>query len=242
MQPDSTESQSLQASEEPCNYTSDTPQPEDTEVSEGTEQTWFHSHFEDSMEMYADAQTVAEHFNNHHTWFVRCAVPMKVEPLGENGYDLLIGRFGAFGYMVEARIGLELLPPDDQGVYRILTIPIPNYKPPGYDVNFCSRMQLLEVPIEKFASELNASELDHLPAVITSVKWQLDLAVGLYFPKFIRGKSQSLIQKTGDGVLDKIVHQVNRRLTYKTQQVFHESLGIAVPQSLRKRKLVMGNG
>ncbi|OCR01414.1 hypothetical protein BCD67_23460 [Oscillatoriales cyanobacterium USR001] len=241
MQPDSTEYESVQPSQEPWDHTSTTPQPEDTEVSEGTEQTWFHSHFEDSMEMYADARTVAEHFNNHQTWFARCAVPMKVEPIGENGYDLLIGRFGAFSYIVEARIGLELLPPDAQGIYRILTIPIPNYKPPGYDVDFRSKMQLLEVAIEQFATELSTSELAQLPPVITSVNWQLDLSVGLYFPKFIRGKSHSLIQKTGENVLDKIVRQVNRRLTYKTQQVFHESLGIALPQSLRKRKLLTVN-
>ncbi|HLO50875.1 MAG TPA: DUF1997 domain-containing protein [Kamptonema sp.] len=235
MQQDSAEYQAVQTSEEPWNDASNIPQTEDIQTSEATEQTWFHSHFEDSMEMYADTQKVAEHFNNHHTWFIPCALPMKAEPLGENGYDMLIGRFGAFGYIVEARVGLELLPPDDQGVYRIQTIPIPNYAPPGYDVDFRSRMVLVEVSTEEFATQLTTSELAQLPPTITSVKWQLDLAVGLYFPKFIRGKSQSVIQKTGDGVLDKIVGQVNRRLTYKTQQVFHDSLGIPFPKKIHKK-------
>ncbi|WP_449418982.1 DUF1997 domain-containing protein [Phormidium nigroviride] len=235
MQQDSSEYQAVQVSEELWNEPSNIPQPEATEVSAETEQTWFHSHFEDSMEMYADAQTVAKHFDNHHTWFIPCAHPMKAEPLGENGYDMLIGRFGAFGYIVEARIGLELLPPDEQGFYRIRTIPIPDYTAPGYDVDFCSVMELVEVPTAEFSAQLNASELAQLPPAITRVKWQLDLAVGLYFPKFIRGKSSALIQKTGDGVLDKIVGQVNRRLTYKTQQVFHDSLGIPFPKKLHKK-------
>ncbi len=83
---------------------------------------WFHSDFEDCMEMFADMDTVAEYLGQHSGWFCRCALPMKTEPLGNNSYDLLIGRFGALGYRVEARIGLELVPPDAEGIYRIRTV------------------------------------------------------------------------------------------------------------------------
>jgi hypothetical protein len=207
---------------------------EGADVAESVEQTWFRTHFEDSMEMYADAETVAKHFNNHKSWFGKCALPMKAESIGENGYDLLIGRFGAFGYRVEVRIGLELLPPDAEGCYLIRTIPVPNYTPPGYEVNFCSAMNLVEIPADEFATNWPTSERSKLPPVITSAAWKLDLAVGVHFPKFILSMSESLIQKTGEGVLEKIIKQVNRRLTYKTQLVFHESLGIPFPKKPHK--------
>ncbi|PSB29386.1 hypothetical protein C7B69_09345, partial [filamentous cyanobacterium Phorm 46] len=184
--------------------------------------------------MYADAATVAEHLNNHKSWFCQCALPMTAQPIGENGYDLLIGRFGAFGYRVEARIGLELLPPDDEGCYLIKTIPVPNYTSPGYEVNFRSAMKLVEIPSDEFAADWPASERAKLPPAITSATWKLDLAVGVCFPKFIRSMSQPLIEKTGDALLEKIIKQVNRRLTYKTQVLFHESLGIPFPKNPNK--------
>jgi len=52
---------------------------------------------------------------------------------------LTIGRFGSFGYDVEPKIGLELLPPD-KGVYRIKSIPVPDYVTPGYEVDFQSAL------------------------------------------------------------------------------------------------------
>lgn len=238
MQQDSPEHQALDISEEVWEDASALPEAEGAEadVLEEAEQTWFRCHFEDSMEMYADAQTVAQHLNNHRAWFTHCALPMKAEPLGENGYDLLIGRFGSFGYLVEVRIGLELLPPDEQGFYQIRTIPIPNYTAPGYEVDFRSTMKLVEVPLEEFTTELSPLERSQLPATITSAQWHLDLAVGLYFPKFIRrALSKSMIQKTGDSLLTKIVRQVNRRLTYKTQLAFHDSLGIPFPKKIHKK-------
>lgn len=113
-----------------------------TQITTAT-QTKFYGRYADCMEMYAPAQTVGEYLNAHASWFSRCAEPMKVQPLGENGYALIIGRFGAFGYEVEPKIGLELLPPED-GVYRIRTIPIPDYQAPGYDVDYCSSLQFKE--------------------------------------------------------------------------------------------------
>ncbi|MGB7275448.1 MAG: DUF1997 domain-containing protein, partial [Geitlerinemataceae cyanobacterium] len=70
---------------------------------------WFHSQFVGHMEMYADPQAVANYLDVHQGWFCRCATPMKVDPLGENGYALTIGKYGALGYAVEPKIGLELL-------------------------------------------------------------------------------------------------------------------------------------
>lgn len=73
--------------------------------------TKFYGRYQDCMEMPAPAEKVAEYLNAHALWFSRCAEPMKVQLLGENGYALVIGRFGAFGYEVEPKIGLELFAP-----------------------------------------------------------------------------------------------------------------------------------
>ena len=183
------------------------------------EETKFCGTFNDCMELYAPAETVAEYLENHSEWFSRCAQPMKVEPLGENGYEIIIGRFGAFNYEVEPKIGLELLPPDD-GVYRIHTIPIPNYQPPGYDVDYRASLQLAE--------SQNESNF------ITKVEWELHLNVYVQFPKFIKRLPDSLIQKTGDRLLNQIVRQVSRRLTRKVQQEFHQSLDIPFPDKSQK--------
>ncbi len=176
--------------------------------------TKFHGHYQDCMEMYAPRQTVAEYLDSHNSWFSRCAEPMTVQPLGENGYALVIGRFGAFGYEVEPKIGLELLAPED-GVYRILTIPVPGYRSPGYDVDYHSSLVLVE----------NTSL-----GQLTQVQWELDLTVSIHFPKFIKRLPQSLIQSTGDRLLNQIIRQVSRRLTHKVQEDFHQSLGISFPK------------
>ncbi|HEY9875747.1 MAG TPA: DUF1997 domain-containing protein [Candidatus Obscuribacterales bacterium] len=184
----------------------------------------FSSHFVDCMEMYAAPETVAKYLDDHQGWFSRCAHPMKVEPLGQNGYALVIGRFGAFGYQVEPKVGLDLLPPEE-GIYRILTIPVPNYVAPGYEVDFNAKMQLVEASV-------NSSDV---PSAMTRVEWELDLAVDLQFPKFIYKLSKSLLQSTGDNLLCQIVGQVSRRLTHKVQQDFHTSLGIPFPPKSKKR-------
>lgn len=186
--------------------------------------TRFHGQFADCMEMYAGVTTVAEYLNAHQGWFCRCAQPMKVELVGENGYALTIGRFGALGYDVEPKVGLELLPPDE-GIYRIKTIAIPDYVAPGYDVDFKAVMQLVEQPA--------SSEK------ITRVEWNLDLSVYIHFPKFIHRLPKSVVQSTGDRVLDRVVRQVSRRLTYKVQEDFHKSLGLPFPfKSKRANKEV----
>lgn len=183
----------------------------------------FYGQFADCMEMYASAQTVAEYLKAHRGWFCRCADPMKVEPIGENGYALTIGRFGSFGYEVEPKIGLELLPPD-QGVYAIKTLPVPDYVAPGYEVDFKSAMELVE-----------AAPSNQDLGKVTRVEWQLDLAVYVKFPKFIQRLPKSMVRSTGDRLLNQIVRQVSRRLTYKVQEDFHKSLGLPFPLKSKKR-------
>lgn len=174
---------------------------------------WFRSHFVGSMEMYADSQAVADYLDVHQGWFRRCAAPMKVDSLGDNGYALTIGHYRALGYAVEPKIGLELLPQQER-VYRIQTIAIPDYAPPGYEVDF----QAVQVLVD-------ASDRSNPDLTVTSVNWELQLSVGVSFPKFIRALSPSLIQKTGDRLIVQIVKQVSRRLTRKVQEDFHQQLG-----------------
>ena len=173
--------------------------------------TEFCGHYSDCMKMYASAENVAKYLDNHTSWFSDCAQPMKVEPLGENGYALVIGRFGSFGYELEPKIGLELLP-QEQGIYRIRTIPIPGYDPINYDVDYSASLQLFEDTIERNGT------LEY----ITRVEWELDLKVYIQFPKFIQRLPKSLVKSTGDKLLNQIVRQVSRRLTRKVQENFHK--------------------
>jgi hypothetical protein len=175
----------------------------------------FRDLFTDSMPMGADIKTVAKYLDAHHGWFTRCAQPMQVEPLGNNGYALTIGSFDSCGYTIEPKIGLELLP-QDRGVYRIQTIDVPNYNPPGYRVEFNAEMRLIET--------VDGDRLG------TKVDWDLDLVVYMQFPKFIYKLPKSFIQKTGDAFLKQIVRQVSRRLTHKVQQDFHGNLGLKIPK------------
>lgn len=192
-----------------------------------TDPTQFCSQFVDQMELYADARTVAEYFDAHHAWFRRCAQPMKVETIGKNAYALVIGRFGSFGYEIEPKIGLDLLP-QEAGVYRIETVPVPDYEMTGYDVDFRAAMKLVEVDPEATVHH-NVPQESQIEK-ITRVQWQLDLTVSIQFPRFIHALPKSLIQSTGDRLLQRIVRQVSHRLTRKVQEDFCKTYGIPVPK------------
>jgi hypothetical protein len=179
------------------------------------EPTQFQGYYSSCMEMYADAKTVAVYLDAHQGWFHRCAQPMTVDPIGENGYALIIGRFGSFGYEVEPKVGLNLLP-QNEGIYRIETIAIPGYESPGYDVDFKASLSLVET-VTKAGTPL------------TRVEWELNLSVYVHFPRFIRALPKSLVQKTGDRLLNQIVRQVSRCLTYKVQSDFHSTHHIPFP-------------
>ncbi|MGP1373829.1 MAG: DUF1997 domain-containing protein [Almyronema sp.] len=179
----------------------------------------FQGHYVGHMLMSADAETVAQYLDAHQGWFRRCAHPMQADALGDNGYALTVGRFGALDYEVEPKIGLHLLP-QERGVYRIQTIPIPGYEPQGYSVDFQAAMQLAE------GEEAGAT---------TQVKWELKLLVDLQFPRFIQALPRSMVKATGDRVLNQIVRQVSNRLTHKVQEDFHTTLNLPIPVQRKPR-------
>src|ERR671933_426387 len=106
---------------------------------------------------------------------------MEAKSIFAEADDFVIGRFGSFGYEVEPKVGLELLP-QENGVYRIRTIPVPNYVAPGYEIDFQASQTFVEVPTSEYFQE---QELDttQLPPAITRVEWELNLTVGIRFPK-----------------------------------------------------------
>ena len=203
------------------------------------EPTQFHSEFIGRMDMYAPASAVAKYLDVHQDWFCRCAHPMKVRALADNGYALTVGRFGSFGYEIEPKIGLHLLP-QDEGVYRIETIPVPDYVPTGYDVDFKAALKLVEALVDSSEAEEEAKPMG-LPTEYTRVEWNLALTVTIQFPRFIQSLPKSLIQKTGDHLLYQIVRQVSRRLTFKVQEDFHKSQGIVIPKHSRKHFFWQGS-
>ncbi|MEY2977267.1 MAG: hypothetical protein RLZZ435_1406 [Cyanobacteriota bacterium] len=183
--------------------------------------TPFHSHFRGVMEMYAPTEAVAEYLDRHEEWFPRSAKPMQVKPIGKTGYALILGRFGALGFELEPKIGLDLLP-QDHGVYRINTIPVPDYVPFGYDVDFQAQLSLLP-----------GTPQAHIPVQqMTNADWTLDLTVWVQFPSFIHLLPQKFVQQTGDALLEQIVRQISRRLTRKVQEDFHLNRGLPVPKML----------
>ncbi|MBE9127597.1 MULTISPECIES: DUF1997 domain-containing protein [unclassified Coleofasciculus] len=198
-----------------------------------SEYSQFYGYFQDGVEMYAEPERVTAYLDTHQNWFRRCAHPMKAEPLGQNGYALVIGRFGSFGYEVEPKIGLELLPQQD-GIYRIQTIPVPDYIPPGYEVDFQASQICVAIPSSEYFREQDTEGIE-LPPTVTRIEWELHLTVRIRFPKFIQKLPQSLVQSTGDRVLRQIVRQVSRRLSSKVQEDFHHSLGISMPKPLKRR-------
>lgn len=186
---------------------------------DGAAATCFQSYFTDCMDMHADPQTVAAYFDEHSVWFRRCAQPMRAEPLGKNSYALVIGKFGSFGYELEPKLGLDLLPQTDR-VYRIETVAIPGYESLGYDIDFSAEMALVPGPqAEGRGAQGGAAQITH-------VQWKLDLAVQVQFPRFIQALPQSLIASTGDRVLRQVVKQFSKRLMRKVQDDFHTNHGI----------------
>lgn len=172
---------------------------------------FFHQ-FEGCMELSASHEQVSQYLDAHQEWFCRCAHPMQVEPIGNNGYTLLIGRYGSFGFEIEPQISLHLLP-QNYNLYRIETIPALPAARECYDVDFRASLRLVDQP----AGEVATSQP-------TRVQWDLDLDVAIAFPAFIRRLPLGLIQYTGDRILQLIVQQVSQRLMAKVQADFHATL------------------
>jgi Protein of unknown function (DUF1997) len=191
----------------------------------------FQTSFAGSMEMYGDQATVASYLDAHEGWFCRCAEPMKTYPIGNNGYVMTIGRYGAFGYEVEPKLAVVLDPPVE-GVYHTRSIPIPDEPFLGYWVDYKAVMRLQEIPGQDAGEEIHQIFQRHgatVPATITRVTWELQMDVAVKFPKFIYKISRSLLQNTGDKLLAQIVRQVSPRLTAKVQQDFHSRLNLPLP-------------
>jgi hypothetical protein len=175
------------------------------------------SRFADLMEMRGEPAVVADYLDHHDGWFRRCAAPMKVLPLGHNGYALTLGRFGNFGFEVEPTIGLELLP-QSAGIYRIQTVPLANSDPALqeiYDVDFNASLQLAPAEAED--------------GLLTQVRWELDLSVWIRLPAVIGLLPEGLVQSSGDHLLRQIVRQISRKLTWKVQEDFHGTHHLACP-------------
>lgn len=204
----------------------------DLEVTATSGMRHFHNHYIGNMELLADKGTVMKYFDAHQGWFRRCAHPFKADPIGETGYAMGIGKVGALGFQVDARVGLNLLPPDENCVYRIVTIPIPEQEPQGYEVDFQAEMRLQENPLD---ATTKVGEKAPAP-IITSVEWDLNLTVSLQFPTFIQKLAKDMIQKTGDSVLGFIVQRVSKSLTAKVQDDFHKTHEIKVPKQIKLKR------
>ena len=148
---------------------------------------------------------------------------MEVKSIDEQAYALTLGRFGNFGFEVEPTIGLRLLP-QNAGTYAISTVPLSTQDPALvdlYDVDFQANLSL-----EDSSSSDSTGEL-------TAVSWDLDLSVWIHLPKMITLLPDGLVQSSGDHLLRQIVRQISRRLTWKVQEDFHASHGLACPPRRR---------
>lgn len=192
----------------------------------------FRTNFQGTMEMYSDEETVTNYLNNHQGWFVRCAAPMTAEPFGKNGYTLIIGRYGAFGYEVEPQMSVILEPPQERQ-YVMYSVPNPAFNHPGYEVDYRSEMYLESIDISQGAKGVEqvfqAADSTSVPAQITRINWNLQLEVRIRFPRFIYRLPLNVIIKTGDRLLAQIIKQVSPRLSYKVQKDFHTCLNLPIP-------------
>ncbi len=203
-----------------------------TSIAHDREPFEFRTDFKGFMEMYSDLQTVDQYLQQHEKWFVNCAKPMKAEPLENDGYTLTIGPFGSFGYKLEPKFSVVFESPQD-GNYIMYNIPVPNYTPPGYEINYQSSMSLEEIPKEEAADGMTnvykKKKIKELPSSITRINWELHLVAKVKFPGFIYKLKQSLIQTTGDRLLSQIIRQISPKLSYKVQENFHSQMDLPIP-------------
>lgn len=182
----------------------------------------FEGQYAGQMDMAADWATVGDYLNRHRGWFTRCAHPMQVEPISDHGYALVVGRFSVLGYEVEPKVGLYLSPLD-QRIYRIDTMAIPGYVPPGYDVDFKAVLHLLEAQV---------ATTDRVADSLTQVDWELSLKVSIHKPRFLNALPQHLIKASGDRLLNQVVRQVSKRLTRRVQEDFHTNNHLPCPPAI----------
>jgi len=182
----------------------------------------FEGNYAGQMEMSAPPEVVGDYLNRHQGWFPRCASPMQVSPISDHGYALVVGHFAVLGYEVEPKVGLYLSPLE-QRTYRIDTIPIPGYAPPGYDVDFQAVLELLDHPPDGDRLTLG-----------TLVDWKLSLNVKIHMPRFIGALPYGMVKSSGDRLLNQVVRQVSKRLTRKVQEDFHINQQLPLPESYHR--------
>lgn len=204
----------------------------------------FSTQFRGSVDMYGEPKVVTEYLNDHQGWFVRCALPMKAEPFGDNGYTLIIGRYGAFGYEVEPQMSVILEPPHS-GRYAMYSVPNPDFNHEGYEVNYHSQMEIVGIQLSAMDESISEvgqqNSIDSVSKEFTRINWQLDLQVKVRFPQFIYKFPHQLIQKTGDNLLIQIIKQVSPRLSFKIQKDFHSRFNLPFPpKSSRSCEVVKG--
>jgi hypothetical protein len=160
---------------------------ESVEITSDRQAIGFQTHFAGSMEMYSDRATVARYLDAHEGWFCRCAEPMPTRPIGNNGYIMTIGKYGAFGYEVEPKIAIVLDPPVN-GIYHTRSIAIPNEPFLGYWVDYQAVMQLQDILLPPVSGEIHdifQKQGLEVPPALTRVTWELHMDVMVKFPKFI---------------------------------------------------------
>ncbi|MEY3298266.1 MAG: hypothetical protein RLZZ597_1526 [Cyanobacteriota bacterium] len=182
----------------------------------------FEGQYAGQMAMAADWATVGNYLNHHQDWFPRCAHPMPITPISDHGYALVVGHFSMLGYAVEPQVGL-FLAPLNHGFYRIETMAIPGYVPPGYDVDFQAVLHLKDYG--------TAEE-----SALTQIDWTLSLTVRIHKPRFLNALPQALIKASGDKLLNQVMRQVSKRLTRKVQEDFHSRHGLSLPNSYHRSK------
>ena len=96
----------------------------------------------------------------------------------------------------------------------------------------CIRDRLYDVDFQASLGLVN-DQKDPSGLAQTWVSWTLDLTVWVALPRVITMLPERLVQSSGDHLLRQIVRQISRRLTWKVQEDFHASLGLACPPRRR---------
>ena len=192
----------------------------------------FQTKFTGIMEMYGDRETVAKYLKNHQGWFTRCAEPMKVQPFGNDGYTLIVGNYGAFGYHLEPQMSVILETSEGDSCYKMYSVPNSQYEA-NYDVNYCSILHLHAIPTSEAVTKVDKIfsqyGMKNVPSEVTKIDWTLNLSINIRFPSFIYKLPQSVVKSTGNRVLSQIVKQISPRLSYKVQKDFHDRFGLPIP-------------
>lgn len=185
----------------------------------------FTAYFQGEMGMAAPPEQVATYLNTHEHWFRRCAEPMAAEPMGSDGYVITVGQFSSFGYEVEPKMAVILDPPRD-GIYHMYSVDVPDYEPPGYQIDYNAALTMME---QDPATVDWLGKNRAIATPVTLVQWYLNLHITLRFPRFIYRLPHDFLQRTGDNSLAQIIRQVSPRLTRKVQKDFHQQHDLPLP-------------